>query len=113
ATTNSWQSRLMNGATISAPPNITGMWPFAIGPWNTCICTSTWPSRNWTLRKQTPTSLEARSAKDATMISIIDWIVPALVGDVFTLVGSVKLYGLSRGIVGGADKPFTTRLCGT
>jgi hypothetical protein len=46
------------------------------------------------------------------MISFIDWIVPAVVGTMFTLVGSLKLYGLARGVVGGAEKPFATRLCG-
>jgi hypothetical protein len=47
------------------------------------------------------------------MISLSDWFVPALIGVTFTLVGSLKLYGLSRGVVGGADKPFVTQLCGT
>jgi hypothetical protein len=47
------------------------------------------------------------------MISFIDWFIPALIGVQFTLLGSLKLYGLSRGIVGGADKPFVTKLCGT
>ena len=47
------------------------------------------------------------------MISIADWLPPAVVGVTFTLLGSLKLYGLARGIVGGADKPFITKLCGT
>ena len=47
------------------------------------------------------------------MISFIDWFVPALVGMTFTLLGSLKLYGLAKGVVGGADKPFATKLCGT
>jgi hypothetical protein len=47
------------------------------------------------------------------MISIADWFAPALIGVTFTLLGSLKLYGLSQGIVGGADKPFVTKLCGT
>jgi hypothetical protein len=47
------------------------------------------------------------------MISFTDWFVPALIGATFTLIGSLKLYGLSRGVVGGADKPFVTQLCGT
>ncbi|MBI3407453.1 MAG: hypothetical protein HY040_03745 [Planctomycetes bacterium] len=47
------------------------------------------------------------------MISFSDWFVPALIGATFTLLGAVKIYGLSRGVVGGADKPFVTRLCGT
>jgi hypothetical protein len=47
------------------------------------------------------------------MTSFIDWFVPALIGLTFTLLGSLKLYGLSRGVVGGADKPLVTQLCGT
>lgn len=47
------------------------------------------------------------------MISFVDWFVPALIGVQFMLLGSLKLYGLSRGIVGGADKPLVTKLCGT
>jgi hypothetical protein len=47
------------------------------------------------------------------MISFTDWFIPALIGVTFTLIGSLKLYGLSRGVVGGADKPFVTQLCGT
>jgi hypothetical protein len=51
--------------------------------------------------------------KDAVMISFINWFVPALVGTTFTLMGALKLYGFVRGIVGGADKPYITKLCGT
>jgi hypothetical protein len=47
------------------------------------------------------------------VISFADWLVPALVGVTFTLLGSLKLYGLWRGVVGGLDKPFITQLCGT
>jgi hypothetical protein len=47
------------------------------------------------------------------MISFTDWFIPALIGMTFTLLGSLKLYGLSRGVVGGADKSFATKLCGT
>jgi hypothetical protein len=47
------------------------------------------------------------------MISFTDWFVPALIGATFTLIGSLKLFGLSRRVVGGADKPFVTQLCGT
>jgi hypothetical protein len=47
------------------------------------------------------------------MTSLADWLPPAVVGVTFTLLGCLKLYGLSRGVVGGADKPFVTRLCGT
>jgi hypothetical protein len=38
---------------------------------------------------------------------------PAAVGLMMTMVGGLKLWGLKRGIVGGADKPFAQRLCGT
>jgi hypothetical protein len=47
------------------------------------------------------------------MIDFADWFVPTVIGTTFTLLGSLKLYGLARGIVGGADKPFVTKLCGT
>jgi hypothetical protein len=47
------------------------------------------------------------------MISFTDWFIPALIGVTFTLIGSLKLYGFSKGVVGGADKPFITKLCGT
>ncbi len=47
------------------------------------------------------------------MISLADWLPPALVGTTFMLLGTLKLNGLRKGIVGGADKPFGTRLCGT
>jgi hypothetical protein len=55
----------------------------------------------------------ASQPKDAAMTSLIEWFIPALIGIQFTLLGSLKLYGLCRGVVGGADKPFVTRLCGT
>jgi len=54
-----------------------------------------------------------RKTEDTAMISFADWWVPALIGATFTLLGSLKLYGLSKGVVGGADKPFVTQLCGT
>jgi hypothetical protein len=47
------------------------------------------------------------------MISRADWLPPALVGTMFTLLGSLKLCGLLKGVVAGADKPLMTRLCGT
>jgi hypothetical protein len=47
------------------------------------------------------------------MIDSIDWLVPGLVGVTFTLLGVLKLLGLYYGIVGGRDKPFTEKLCGT
>lgn len=45
--------------------------------------------------------------------SIAEWLPPALVGLVFTLLGALKLFGVYRGIVGGHDKPFVVQLCGT
>ncbi len=47
------------------------------------------------------------------IIIFAEWFPPALVGTTFTLLGSLKLYGLCSGVVGGADKPFVTKLCGT
>ena len=47
------------------------------------------------------------------MTQIIDCFVPLFVGVPFTLIGVLKLYGLRKGVVGGADKPFVTQLCGT
>jgi hypothetical protein len=47
------------------------------------------------------------------MISSIAWLAPALIGLTFTLLGALKLYGLSRGVVGGADKPLVTQFCGS
>jgi hypothetical protein len=47
------------------------------------------------------------------MISFINWFVPGVIGVQFILLGSLKLYGLGKGIVGGAYKPFVVRLCGS
>ncbi|HZV07608.1 MAG TPA: hypothetical protein VE999_21155 [Gemmataceae bacterium] len=47
------------------------------------------------------------------MISFINWFVPAFVGITFTVMGALKLYGFVKGTVGGADKPFMTKMCGT
>ncbi|MBI3865189.1 MAG: hypothetical protein HY290_25215 [Planctomycetia bacterium] len=47
------------------------------------------------------------------LISLANWLPPLLVGATFTLVGSLKLYGFVKGVVGGAEKPFVTRICGT
>ena len=50
------------------------------------------------------------------MSSIADvaaWLPPACVGVVFTLLGSLKLYGVFQGIVGGHDKPVFQQVCGT
>ena len=47
------------------------------------------------------------------MLTISEWFPLATVGLTFTLLGSLKLWGLNRGIVGGADKPVVQRICGT
>jgi hypothetical protein len=47
------------------------------------------------------------------MISFADWFVPTIVGVTFTLIGFVKLYGVSKGLVGGANQPFVSKVCGT
>jgi hypothetical protein len=47
------------------------------------------------------------------MIPFSDWFPLATVGVTFMIVGSLKLWGLKRGIVGGAGKPALQRLCGT
>jgi hypothetical protein len=44
---------------------------------------------------------------------VAEWLPPAAVGLLFTLIGVLKLYGLRRGIVGGHDKPLAVQLCGT
>jgi hypothetical protein len=48
-----------------------------------------------------------------SMVDFADWFPLATVGLTFTMLGSIKLWGLKRGIVGGADKPVVQRLCGT
>jgi hypothetical protein len=45
--------------------------------------------------------------------SLAEWLPPLVVGTSFTLLGSLKLYGILTGIVGGHEKPLMTRLCGT
>jgi hypothetical protein len=47
------------------------------------------------------------------MITFADWFPLATVGLTFTILGSLKLWGLKWGIVGGANKPVVQRLCGT
>jgi hypothetical protein len=42
-----------------------------------------------------------------------EWLPPALVGVSFTAFGVLKLDGLRRGVIGGHDRPFAARLCGT
>jgi hypothetical protein len=47
------------------------------------------------------------------MLAFSDWFPLATVGLTFTILGSLKLWGLKQGIVGGAGKPVVQRLCGT
>jgi len=47
------------------------------------------------------------------MIALADWLPHAAVGSTFTTLGVLKIYGLSKGIVGGGCKPYGQRLCGT
>lgn len=47
------------------------------------------------------------------MIPISDWLPLVCVGGTFTLLGLLKVYGLSKGIQGGRCKPYGQRLCGT
>jgi len=48
-----------------------------------------------------------------SMPSLSDWLPPAAVGLTFTALGAFKIYGFSRGIVGGGCKPAAQRLCGS
>jgi hypothetical protein len=52
--------------------------------------------------------MERSLAVDTTDV----WI-PLMVGAMFTLLGCLKLYGLARGIEGGAGKSQWVRLCGS
>jgi hypothetical protein len=56
---------------------------------------------------------ETSITQDKTMITFSDWFPLATVGLAFTIIGSLKLWGLKQGIVGGAGKPVVQRLCGT
>jgi hypothetical protein len=47
------------------------------------------------------------------MLPFSDWFPLAMAGLTFTLLGGIKLWGLNRGILGGADEPAVQRLCGT
>jgi len=67
-------------------------------------------SRTETSTQDERTTLALESAP---MISLADWLPLATVGLTFTILGSLKLLGLNRGIVGGAKRPVVQRLCGT
>ena len=47
------------------------------------------------------------------MPPLSDWLPPASVGVTFTVLGALKVYGFSRGIVGGSCKPASQRICGS
>lgn len=55
----------------------------------------------------------AVSKEDLDVIPLSDWLPLCLAGLMFTSIGVLKLWGLTRGIIGGADKPAVQRLCGT
>jgi hypothetical protein len=46
------------------------------------------------------------------MFQLAQLLPPALVGTMFTSMALLKIYGFSRGIVGGACKPWSQRICG-
>lgn len=46
------------------------------------------------------------------MIAFSDWLPLAAVGGTFTTLGLLKVYGLSKGIVGGGGRPAACRLLG-
>jgi hypothetical protein len=46
------------------------------------------------------------------MIALSDWLPPAAVGATFTTLGVLKVYGFSKGIIGGGGKPVACRLFG-
>lgn len=50
---------------------------------------------------------------NVAVLHFAEWFPLALVGVSFTVLGSLKLYGLRHGIVGGHDKPVIQKLCGT
>jgi hypothetical protein len=43
---------------------------------------------------------------------VLDWLLPAIAGAVFTTLGLLKVYGWQKGIVGGGGKPTACRLLG-
>lgn len=47
------------------------------------------------------------------MVPFFDWFPLALVGVMFATLGTLKVIGLHRGIIGGAAKPYRQRLMGS
>jgi hypothetical protein len=47
------------------------------------------------------------------MVPFTDWFPLSMVGAAFTTLGLLKVYGFTRGIVGGAGKSTTCRLLGS
>lgn len=47
------------------------------------------------------------------MPAFFDWFPLVVVGSTFTLLGSLKLYGALRGVVGGREKTTFQKVCGT
>jgi hypothetical protein len=48
-----------------------------------------------------------------TMPPLSDWLPASTVGLTFTSLAALKIYGYTRGIVGGGGKPASQRLCGS
>jgi hypothetical protein len=46
------------------------------------------------------------------MEAVLDWLLTAVIGSVFTTFGLLKVYGWKKGIVGGGGKPASCRLLG-
>jgi hypothetical protein len=46
-------------------------------------------------------------------LSISDWLPAVTVGISFTALGLLKVYGLTRGIIGGGEKRASERICGS
>jgi hypothetical protein len=61
----------------------------------------------------TPLSCVIKTLESGQMLPFSDWFPLAMAGLTFTLLGGIKLWGLNRGILGGADEPAVQRLCGT
>ena len=49
----------------------------------------------------------------AGLLHIPEWLPPATVGFMFTVLGLLKVYGLCGGVIGGRDKPWFQYAIGT
>jgi len=64
-------------------------------------------------RSQSPFWDGRLGALEIAMPAFAAWFPPLIVGVTMTIFGTLKLYGLYRGIVGGRDKTVMQRACGT